>query len=324
MDTTPRDASPRPVDARQAVRLLDRLTGMHLPDAAALLAEAGLPVFPCRAGQKRPLTRHGLLDATTDRDQVAAWWRRWPAANVGLPTGRASGVVVLDVDVRTSGSGFPTFTALTRQGLAAGWAGLVFTPSGGLHAYYPAGGSVRSWQVADRHVDFRGDGGYVVVPPSRQHRPDGTTVRYRVARIGDHDLRPLDADRIRDLLLPRPRSTADPSPPERRNGQSGSRGADADRLAAWVAARGEGERNRGLFWAACRLAETGATPAQIQAVLGPPAEHAGLPAPEITATVRSASRTTRRTPGSSARFEDAPPLRAAPARNSDPPPRLSR
>lgn len=319
MDVTPRDRSPgpQPMDARQAMRVLDRLAGVPLPDAAARIAAAGLPVFPCRAGQKRPLTSHGLLDATREPGQVAAWWRRWPAANIGLPTGVVSGLVVLDIDVRTSGSGFPTFQALTQQGLATGWAGLVFTPSGGLHAYYPAAGPARCWQAPAQHVDFRGDGGYVVIPPSLLHRPDGAVIGYRVARVAHHAPRPLAADGIRDLLLPRTHPTPTHSPAE----PSGKRSSDADRLAAWVAARSEGERNRGLFWAACRLAETGATPEQIQAVLGPPAEHAGLPGPEIAATIRSATRTAASSPLSR---EVAAPGSAAHTRTADPPRAVSR
>lgn len=323
MDVTPRShpLRPHPPDARHAMRLLDRLDGLPLPAAAAQIAAAGLPVFPCRIGDKRPLTGHGLLDATPDPDQVATWWQRWPAANIGLPTGAASGLVVLDIDVRTSGSGFPTFEALTRQGLTAGWAGLVFTPSGGIHAYYPAAGTARCWQAPGHHVDFRGDGGYVVIPPSLLHRPHQTAVGYRVARVADHVPRPVHADGIRDLLLPRTRATPESPAPV---GRSGAPTADTARLAAWVAARGEGERNRALFWAACRLAETGASPGEIQAALGPPAAHTGLPGPEIVATIRSATRTAAPRPANPLPREIVSPIRAAPARTTDPARRASR
>jgi hypothetical protein len=68
------------------------------------------------------------------------------------------------------------------------------------------------------------------------------------------------------------------------------RDGDAERLAAWVALRGEGERNRGLFWAACRLAEAGVDPTVTMDALGPAAEHAGLPPREVAVTIRSAYR----------------------------------
>ena len=73
-------------------------------------------------------------------------------------------------------------------------------------------------------------------------------------------------------------------------------GVDAERLAAWVAGRGEGERNRGLFWAACRLAENGVPPADALDALGAAAQSAGLGDREITTTVRSAYRATQPAP----------------------------
>ena len=66
--------------------------------------------------------------------------------------------------------------------------------------------------------------------------------------------------------------------------------------AAWVAGRGEGERNRGLFWAACRLAENGTPSTDALDALGPAAAQAGLSEREITTTVRSAYRATQPTP----------------------------
>src|SRR5690625_7186878 len=66
-------------------------------DAARAFAAAGVPVFPCAPGGKRPLIRdgQGFRDATTDLTQIDAWWSRAPAANIGIPTGAAYGVVVV-------------------------------------------------------------------------------------------------------------------------------------------------------------------------------------------------------------------------------------
>ena len=58
----------------------------------------------CAAGQscdhpgKHPRTPNGVKDATTDRTIIKAWWNRWPDANIGIATGRPSGIFVLDVD----------------------------------------------------------------------------------------------------------------------------------------------------------------------------------------------------------------------------------
>ncbi len=80
-----------------AIDVFAEVNGMTLADAAARFAAAGMPVFPCVPGEKRPLVRRGFHDASTDPPQVAAWWSRWPAANIGIPTGAASGVEVVDV-----------------------------------------------------------------------------------------------------------------------------------------------------------------------------------------------------------------------------------
>ncbi len=272
-----------------AVDLFSEVGRMPLPEAAARFAAAGVPVFPCVPGEKRPLVRRGFHNATADPAQVSEWWRRWPAANIGIPTGAASGVEVLDVDLHSTGTGFPAFRAAHREGLAAGWAALVRTPSGGLHAYYPAdsGRSQSSWQAANAHVDFRGDGGYIIAPPSKVLRPGGVRAPYRLVVAGNNPA-PVDAARLRDFLDPRT-----PIPLDRaRASRFERRGSDAKVLAGWVAGRGEGERNRGLFWAACRLAEAGTPPDATLEALGPAAEHAGLRSREIMATIRSAYRTT--------------------------------
>ncbi|HWV57440.1 MAG TPA: bifunctional DNA primase/polymerase, partial [Longimicrobiales bacterium] len=92
-----------------AAELFAAVAGLSLPEAAARFAAAGVPVFPCVPGGKRPLVEHGFHDATADARLVAGWWRRWPGANIGVPTGAASGVEVVDVDRKATGSGFAAF-----------------------------------------------------------------------------------------------------------------------------------------------------------------------------------------------------------------------
>ena len=120
-------------------------------EAALSYARRAIPVFPCEPGGKRPLTHNGFWDATTDEPRLRTWWRRRPSANVGVPTGKESGLLVLDVDPREGG---------TRSR----------TGGGGTHVFfrYPAGEEVRNsagWLGPG--LDVRGEGGYVVVPPSR-------------------------------------------------------------------------------------------------------------------------------------------------------------
>ncbi|MGO1200942.1 MAG: bifunctional DNA primase/polymerase [Microbacteriaceae bacterium] len=265
-----------------AVRRMD--ASWTLPNAAAAYAAAGVPVFPCAPGGKQPTTRRGFHDATTDRARVRAWWSRFPAANIGMPTGAASGVAVVDVDVHGV-NGYEAFGRARRAGLLNGWEALVRSPTGGLHIYYPAGtGEQPSWQAGRAGIDFRGDRGYIIVPPSRR-LVDGDGVLYRPTTFAAADGRPLDAGRLRDFLDPKP-----PARPRPRGLVADSE-AMAGRLAAWVARRQEGERNAGLFWAACKLAENGLPRDDAFEVLGAAASHAGLAEREITTTVHSAYRT---------------------------------
>lgn len=135
--------------------------------AALFVARGGRPVFPCRS-DKSPRTEHGLLDATTDERQILVWWRRWPDALIGVPTGERSGMLVVDVDRRSRG--VERFEELVQaHGGEREWpaAPAVRTPSGGLHYYFSHIDGIRN--SVDRMapgVDVRADGGYVIVPPS--------------------------------------------------------------------------------------------------------------------------------------------------------------
>lgn len=285
--------------------LFASVAGMPLPRAAGVLAASGLPVFPCVPGDKRPLTEHGFHQATTELAQIASWWRRWPKANVGMPTGRASGLEVVDVDRKAWGTGFSAFERARRAGLVNRWLAVVRTPSGGAHFYFPAdpGRPQSSWQAAPARIDFRGEGGYVIVPPSVVLTGE-QRVGYTVAGGPQRAASPVEATAVRDLIDPR-------REPSTARARGAIRDGDAERLAAWVAVRGEGERNRGLFWAACRLAEAGVDPAVAVDALGPAAEHAGLPPREVTVTIRSAYRAALATPAGGGSGHDGAPWRGS-------------
>ena len=114
----------------KAAELFAQVADVPLPAAAVQFTQAGVPVFPCVPGGKRPLVEHGFRDASSDPAQVGAWWRRWPAANIGVPTGRASGFVVVDVDVHGPVDGRAGFVRATAAGLTGGCELLVRTPTG--------------------------------------------------------------------------------------------------------------------------------------------------------------------------------------------------
>jgi len=280
-----------------AARTVAAAQKMPLREAGPFLAANGVPVFPCAPGGKVPLVEHGMLGASVDATVAGRWWRRWPGANIGVPTGAVSGFDVVDVDVRPSGSGFgPFHQAVGRLG-ADGWLMRVLTPSGGMHFYYPADPGRRqpNW-VSGCHVDFRGAGGYIIVPPSRGLCGHGLPQPYTLVETRDGG-RPVDADGLRRMV--------DPGWARRRLARrldtlaGGGRrpgGWDAA-LAAWMAARPEGERNAALFWAGCRMAEAGRPLDAALAVLGRAGRDAGLVDKEIAVTLRSAYRHAAPTPG---------------------------
>ena len=265
-----------------------------LAAAALRYANLGIPVFPCVPGGKQPLTPNGFHDATSVARVVHGWWQRTPDANIGLPTGTPTGVLVVDVDVHSGASGFAAFERARSEGFGDAWAWLVRTPSGGLHAYYPnvRGQEQRSWQVPGAHIDFRGDAGYVVAPPSRIE-VDGSTRSYEVLAVATHAPKAVDAVELRRFLEPpRPVPTLPPS-------VMPAKACRPDALARTVALTQEGGRNRALFWAACRMVENGLSHTDAMSWLMPAAHHAGLPDREIETTVNSAFRiASRLSPGS--------------------------
>jgi hypothetical protein len=300
MDDTPR-STPQwtPAVVRTAAESTD------LSSAAAVYASAGIPVFPCAPHGKPPLTRRGFHDASTDELRITQWWDRWPEANIGIPTGAASGVDVVDVDVHPGGSGYGALARARAAGLATKWAWLVRTPSGGLHAYFlrvADGVEQRSWQVPRRHIDFRGDGGYIIVPPSRVETASGEVCGYEVIMVAQHQPEPVDAGGLREFLDP-PRLDAVP-------GAIPDKSAGPEHLATWLATQPQGGRNRALFWATCRMAEEGHRIDAALSVLGPAAGTAGLPDGEIQRTIQSAYRIASRLGTPTAPRNPADPLRA--------------
>jgi len=135
-----------------------------LAAAATWYASVGVAVFPCEVTGKRPLTKHGLKDATTDPDQVKAWWQREPQANIGIATGHLFDVV--DVDGR---QGLVSLFALEEQtpipALATAFTGR------GRHLYVLPTGRKNGANIQPG-IDYRGLGGYVIGPPSRHTNGD--------------------------------------------------------------------------------------------------------------------------------------------------------
>jgi hypothetical protein len=125
-----------------------------------------LPVFPCRS-DKSPYTSNGFKDATRDEATIRHLWRKWPDAQIGIPTGEASGWLVLDIDQRHGGD-----ASLSELIEAHGELPQTLearTGGGGYHIIfqYPKGSNIRnSAGKLGEGIDVRAEGGYIIVAPS--------------------------------------------------------------------------------------------------------------------------------------------------------------
>ena len=119
----------------------------------------------CSNIAKHPLTPHGLKDATTELDKINEWWTKYPDANIGIVAGQVSGIVVIDID--TKHNGFASLEKLEAEHGKLPETITVTTGSGGRHYYfkYPNRTLKNTVNILPG-IDFRGDGGYVVAPPS--------------------------------------------------------------------------------------------------------------------------------------------------------------
>ena len=239
----------------------------------------------CSSPGKHPRTRTGLHEATTDTDRIGAWWRRWPHANVGINTGRASGLVVLDVDPDHGGITTLRKLVAERGRLPSGLRAR--TGSGGWHLYFahPGGTVPNSAGRLGPGLDIRGDGGYVIAPPSN-HRAGGT-----YSFIGAAAPIPAMPGWLHDQVRPpsTPRTANDPI----HVGEAIDAWVRAAILdeAARVRHAPEGRRNATLNRAAFSLGQivaTGIIDADtVRLVLSDSAFTVGLGQREIDATIRS-------------------------------------
>jgi Bifunctional DNA primase/polymerase, N-terminal/Primase C terminal 1 (PriCT-1) len=168
--------------------------------AALKLAATGMAVFPCRVRDKRPATANGFKDASRDHEQIRAWWQSEPNFNIGIATGTMSSIFVVDVDddggeheLCKLGVLPDTVEAITARGR---------------HIYFrmPRIQIGNSAGKVAPHVDVRGDGGYVLAPPSIH--PSGRRYCWSVDSSSAFADAPLW---LLDKLTDQPCRRADPS-----------------------------------------------------------------------------------------------------------------
>lgn len=205
-------------------------------NAALAYAESGLAVHPLTPQGKKPLLKKWPEKATRDTETIHQWWRDHPQANIGIVTGSKSGIFVLDVDEKHNGlSELQTLTDIYGE--------LPETPesctgSGGRHFIFQHRDGIRNsaGKVAPG-IDIRGDGGYIVAPPSIH--PNGNAYEWATAP-GTVDIAPAPGWLIALAEQPTQAPTVAP---------------DGSIL--------EGTRNSALFALACDMRRQGKRPQQV-------------------------------------------------------------
>jgi DNA-binding MarR family transcriptional regulator len=254
-------------------RLADvTVNGQLVMRAALAYAALGLPVFPlsanrtvialcprCKPGAGCPGkdecrcgtdTCHGFYAATTDRATITKWFTEHPDWQLGLRTGKTSGLVVLDVDLDKGG--LDSLIALQKAGLDIRGTAAQLSGSGqSFHLFYgwPGYQVPNSSDTLGGGLDVRGDGGFVVVAPS--HHPS-TGARYEL--LGPlTDLPPWSA----------PAGTAPPAT------SHDGKGAGAGDALSWVAAEPDQEMCLAVQQEVQRFVELMSRGAHHQDVLAP-------------------------------------------------------
>lgn len=244
----------------------------ELRGAALEYAARGVPVLPLRGklplipgahGPGDPLYQqcrggcgqqgHGVHDATTNPDQLLAWWDRWPRANIGLRTG--VGFDVIDVDGAQGRHTLQRFVADHGDGVPIGGP-RVRTGSGGWHLYVQPTGLPDRIGVLDS-VDYRAADRYVVAPPS--HHP---TTRRRYQWVPGRGLdTPLGQlpPALRERLTPRPPhrqgesvATVRPAEPDHPYGRTVLEAETARIAGARGPGQGRGGERNQVLWEAAR------------------------------------------------------------------------
>jgi hypothetical protein len=253
----------------------------HALAEALKLATLGIPVFPVRLCKdaclrcdicKTPSCWNGFYGAETDPAKVRALWRRYPGALVGVPTGKASGFDLLDIDS-------------AKHNEAAVWyfskksmiphTRVHISGSGGLHILFRRhSAALNTRSRIETGIDTKADRGYLVWWPA-------------AGKKIVHDV-PL-AEWPPWLI----KAQQPPLMPVREFHRGSGEGAKSlEHLANFVAGLPEGQRNSGTFWGFCRafeaVAQGGVSETDAVYAISTAALRTGLPETEIRAIARSA------------------------------------
>lgn len=177
-----------------------------LAEAAHDYVERGLAIIPLGVGKKEPVTKNGLNDWTDNPGQIDVWWgqgehagkRGNPSYNVGMACGQVSGgIIAIDLDCHSAdanGADYLHDWEVEHGKLPETWTQI--TGSGGKQLFYRASQDIRNSANGEIGVDVRGNGGYVVLPPSLH--PCGECYEWSISP-DDMDVADAD-DKVYDFI----------------------------------------------------------------------------------------------------------------------------
>lgn len=154
-----------------------------LQAALTYLEKYGFSVIPIKPNKKPYLQWESYQKKKATPEEILGWWNQWPNAMVGIVTGSISGVVVMDVDTEEGQEAISEYIPDTLLPPTCK------TPKGGKHLYFKdPEKSISNNSRTIPGCDFRGEGGYVVAPPSE----NGAGRAYEwIVRLEDTPLPPL-------------------------------------------------------------------------------------------------------------------------------------
>ncbi|MEL7658823.1 MAG: bifunctional DNA primase/polymerase, partial [Bacillota bacterium] len=199
----------------------------------------------CSSPGKHPKTKNGYKDGSADEDVITAWWEKYPDANIGIVTGKATDIIVIDIDPRNGGN--ETLKKLIAEYGELPDTCIVKTGGGGRHYYFKYPTDIKTIKSSlGQGVDIKADGGYVVAPNS--NHISGGNYRWKKGSMTGFELAELPAPWVKCLTT-----------------QISDNGSLAKNKIPEIII--EGERNNTLFDVAARLRATGFDEDEITSML---------------------------------------------------------
>lgn len=218
-----------------------RVHPLHSIDGGACTCQ---DAAACESPGKHPRLTAWQDKATTDAAIIRAWWRQWPTANVGITTGAASGFIALDIDPRHGGDDGLRELQDEHGRLPATVESM--TGGGGQHILFAHPGrhvKCRTGKdpVAGKPgVECKGDGGYIVAPPS--NHASGNVYTWELSsEPGALPLAELPAWLLDELTRDGQKPTTGTAPAIGETIPKGQRNATLTSLAGTMRRRGMGE-----------------------------------------------------------------------------------